>query len=64
MFDLDRILHLIIGVIFFIIIGAMVGAIIYLWIVAAPLLAKIFWTIIFVSLMLVFIAMTLMVIEC
>ena len=64
MFDLDTILHIIIGAIFFILIGAMVGAIVYLWIVATPLLTKIVWTIIFASLMLVFIAMTLVVIEC
>lgn len=63
MFDLDTILYIIIGAIFFILFGAMVGAIVYLWMAVVPVLAKLIWTIIIMSLMLVFIAITLVVID-
>ena len=64
MFDLESIVYILLSIIFILLIGAMVGVIVYLWIIAVPLLAKIFWTIIFASMMLVFIAITLVVIEC
>lgn len=65
MFDLENaVVYTIIGIVFLLIIGAIVGVAVSIWMMIAPLLLKIIWTIVLVSMTLVFIAATLMVIEC
>lgn len=63
MFDLEAIVYILLSIIFILLFGAMVGAVVYLWMTVVPILAKLIWTIIITSLMLVFIAMTLVVID-
>lgn len=64
MFDLESVVvYVIIGIVFLLILGALVGIAVSIWMMAAPLLLKIIWTIILASMTLVFIAATLMVID-
>ena len=64
MFDLEStVVYVIIGIVFLLILGALVGVAVSIWMMVAPLLLKVIWTIIFVTMTLVFIAATLMVID-
>lgn len=64
MFDLEStVAYVIIGIVFLLILGALVGVAVSIWMMVAPLLLKIIWTVILVSMTLVFIAATLMVID-
>lgn len=64
MFDLEStVVYVIIGIVFLLILGALVGVAVSIWMMVAPLLLKIIWTIVLVSMILVFIAATLMVID-
>ena len=64
MFDLENaVAYVIIGIVFLLVLGALVGVAVSIWIMVAPLLLKMIWTVILVSMILVFIAATLMVID-
>ena len=64
MFDLEsKVTYVIIGIVFLLILGALVGVAVSIWMMVAPLLLKLIWTVIIVSMTLVFIAATLMVID-
>lgn len=64
MFDLEStVAYVIIGIVFLLILGALVGVAVSIWMMVAPLLLKMIWTVILVSMTLVFIAATLMVID-
>lgn len=64
MFDLEStVVYVIIGIVFLLILGALVGVAVSIWMMVAPLLLKMIWTVILVSMTLVFIAATLMVID-
>lgn len=64
MFDLEStVAYVIIGIVFLLILGALVGVAVSIWMMVAPLLLKMIWTVILVSMTLVFIAATLMLID-
>lgn len=64
MFDLEStVVYVIIGIVFLLILGALIGVAVSIWMMVAPLLLKVIWTIVLVSMALVFIASTLMVID-
>lgn len=61
MFDGDIITYVLMGLIFLLLIIAIWGSVIWIWLMAGPLMAKIIWTVAMTALTLILVAMSLVV---
>lgn len=63
MFYIDPITGILIGLILFLLLVAITGSVIYVWIMAVPLIPKIIWTISMVALAFITVVSAIMVID-
>lgn len=61
MFDWDGAVWLIMGLIAMLLFGAIIGSIVYIWMAAVPLIAKVIWTTCMVVLSLIVLALALVI---
>lgn len=61
MFDGDIITYVLMGLIFLLLIIAIWGSVLWVWLMTGPLMAKIIWTVAMAALTLILIAMSLVV---
>ena len=61
MFDWDGAVWLIMSLIAILLFGAIVGSIVYIWLIAGPLIVKVIWTTCMVVLSLIVLAMALVI---
>lgn len=61
MFDLDGAVWLIMGLIAILLFGAIIGSIVYIWLIAGPLIVKVIWTTCMVVLSLIVLALALVI---
>lgn len=61
MFDWDGAVWLIMGLIAILLFGAIIGSIVYIWLIAGPLVFKVIWTTCMVVLSLIVLALALVI---
>lgn len=61
MFDWDGAVRLIMGLIAILLFGAIIGSIVYIWLIAGPLIVKVIWTTCIVVLSLIVLALALVI---
>ena len=61
MFDWDGAVWLIMGLIAILLFGAIIGSIVYIWIISGPLIVKVIWTTCMVVLSLIVLALALVI---
>lgn len=61
MFDWDGAVWLIMGLIAILLFGAIIGSIVFIWLIAGPLIVKIIWTTCMVVLSLIVLALALVI---
>lgn len=61
MFDGDIITYVLMGLIFFLLVIAIWGSVLWVWMMTGPFMAKIIWTVAMAALTLILIAMSLVV---
>lgn len=61
MFDWDGAVWLIMSLIAILLFGAIIGSIVYIWLIAGPLIVKVIWTTCMVVLSLIVLAMSLVI---
>lgn len=61
MFDLDGAVWLIMSLIAILLFGAIIGSIVYIWLIAGPIIVKVIWTTCMVVLSLIVLALALVI---